>query len=264
MAFVPRSNNLNYEAWMGLPIGLQNAWDAFNKTKQAKAQAINDAMELQLKRQKLASGGAGANDIFDMEAKLRNELFSKAGGYDTYQKLLNNARAAKFAYSNKDDVALLYTYIRALDPNSVVREGEVALAQTSIPWLNDMVRRWTNAVRGAKTAGSDVEGAVARASAAIVSPMVRNQMFNTIADQFKTGTEQYRKQEESILNSARGYAGFGVQPERIWGNPELTHAPKSIDEMMMPVQNGPAQGMTQEEKDRKRLKELEAKAAGRY
>lgn len=68
---------------------------------------------------------------FDMAAKLRTEFNTQSkefrGVADSYQRILDSASNPSAA----GDLALIFNYMKVLDPGSTVREGEFATAQNS-------------------------------------------------------------------------------------------------------------------------------------
>lgn len=262
MNLMPRSTDVNYEAWMGLPVGLQSAWDAFNKTKQAKADAQAAQMELALKRQKLAGGGGDFNAP-NYEAKLREELWSKTGGLESMKKSVESFSGLESAFKAGSDIAILYGFIKSLDPNSVVREGEVALTRLGVPALDDAARRLTNALKTGKTAD-------------LLTPALRKQFYGFAETDLANRARTYQEAESRIGGLASQYSGFGVDPSRVLpGGSYLKQenfTPSLWSKIQAPHQMGagPAFGaqspknLTAEEAERARLKELEDRAAGRY
>jgi len=83
------------------------------------------------------------------------------------------------------DVALLYNFIRGIDPGSVVREGEVALINRSRPWLNQLVSQFNKNIK----------------QRGFLLPEERRAMLTVVQDNlegFTAGREQVAKQFRSI------------------------------------------------------------------
>jgi hypothetical protein len=85
----------------------------------------------------------------------------EAGAIDKIESLVNSGRT----FTNTDDIALLYEYVKLLDPASAVREGEIKLSQSANPTLVNLVNRF-NALFVAKNK--------------IMSPGVRKDLINTV------------------------------------------------------------------------------------
>lgn len=201
----PPTTNTNYGAWMGLPMFLGNAWDAFNKAKQAKASAEQQGIENALKMMKLKREAGGAGGDFNApayESKLRDELWSKAGGLETLKATMNSFRGLESAMGAGSDIAILYNFIKSLDPGSVVREGEVALARLGIPMLDDAARRLQNAMKTGQT--SD-----------LLTPALRNQMRAFAENDLVQRVGTYREAENRIRQMTEQYSPFGVDVNRV-------------------------------------------------
>lgn len=129
------------------------AQEAYNA---AKIKAVPGVLEAQAKAEAEAP-----EKIATQEKKLRDEIQNN--------KVLENAKlqlaavqqirdlASKPKPTNQDDLGLIYSAVRALDPVSAVREGEIKLLQSGIPkfaqlaiWYNSIVGR-PNAVLDAQT-----------------------------------------------------------------------------------------------------------------
>lgn len=120
----------------------KSAQDAYNA---AKIKAVPGVLEAQAKAEAEAP-----EKIATQEKKLRDEIQNN--------KVLENAKlqlaavrqirdlASKPNPTNQDDLGLIYAAVRALDPVSAVREGEIKLLQSGIPkyaqlaiWYNSIV-----------------------------------------------------------------------------------------------------------------------------
>lgn len=76
-----------------------------------------------------AGGGLDPEKRFDFETKLRKEYNDQTKGYQEVREAFNRISAAED--SGPGDIALIYSYMKMLDPGSVVREGEFATAENS-------------------------------------------------------------------------------------------------------------------------------------
>jgi len=77
-------------------------------------------------------GGVG-KEGFDAEAKLRKEFDQSSASYRQALKGFNQVKAAARAENptGADDVALVFGFMKTIDPGSVVREGEFATAENT-------------------------------------------------------------------------------------------------------------------------------------
>jgi hypothetical protein len=105
--------------------------------------------EAKERRRALALGGGGKGSMdspkaaFDAENKLRDEHTKQSGTFVKVRDAMGKVQVAAKDPSAAGDIALIFSYMRILDPDSVVREGEFATAQNaaSIP---DRVRNLYN------------------------------------------------------------------------------------------------------------------------
>lgn len=69
--------------------------------------------------------------IFDHAAKLRNEFTKQSGDFIKVRDAYGRIQASVSDPSGAGDLALIFNYMKVLDPGSTVREGEFANAQNS-------------------------------------------------------------------------------------------------------------------------------------
>tara|TARA_R100001129_G_C5299929_1_gene242273 strand:+ start:244 stop:1350 length:1107 start_codon:yes stop_codon:yes gene_type:complete len=104
------------------------------KNQLAMAQYMNDLQKMQLDMQKTTKDDAKTK--FTQEKNLRDSFIKES---KINQKALEGfnkvARSATAEPSGANDVALVFGFMKTIDPNSVVREGEFAQAQqtTGVP-----------------------------------------------------------------------------------------------------------------------------------
>jgi hypothetical protein len=152
-------------------------------------------------REKPTDPSKAANDAFDQESKLRGE----------YTKLSNDFIQVRDAYgriqeSAAGDLALIFNYMKMLDPGSTVREGEFATAQNSAG-IPDRVRaQYNKAISGERLADTTRTDFVKRAGA--------------LYDRQKKTQEKNRKQYEGL---ARKYK---LDPSRVITDQELDPMPQ--------------------------------------
>ncbi len=80
-----------------------------------------------------AAAGEKSEKVFDQASKLRNEYNKNPVTLETGKRKssLNSLKAAKEQDSAGGDLAFIFSYMKMLDPGSVVREGEFANAQNA-------------------------------------------------------------------------------------------------------------------------------------
>jgi hypothetical protein len=69
---------------------------------------------------------------FDLETKLRGEISPKLKSFDEATRVFNNIRIAGEAGTAQGDIALVTSFMKMLDPGSVVRETEFAIARDTL------------------------------------------------------------------------------------------------------------------------------------
>ena len=70
-------------------------------------------------------------DTFKDEASLRGEFTKASAPYVAIRDAYNRLQAASSGGSGASDIAMVYSYMKMLDPTSVVREGEYATAENA-------------------------------------------------------------------------------------------------------------------------------------
>lgn len=133
----------------------RNTSAAERRLAQAEKQGLITPEEARAKRRELALGGGkpgkgqmdSPKDRFEGENKLRDEWNAQSKNFttvrDAYSKVLAAGERVKTQPSAAADIAMIFAYMRMLDPNSVVREGEFATAQNAVG-IPDRVRNMYN------------------------------------------------------------------------------------------------------------------------
>lgn len=142
---------------------------------QAEKQGLITPEEAREKRRELALGGtkqqkgqlATPKERFDAENSLRDEWNAQTKTFttirDAYGKVLTAAKEQKAGPepTAAADIALVFAYMRMLDPNSVVREGEFATAQNAAG-IPDRIRNMYNRAKSGNLLNSkqraEIEG----------------------------------------------------------------------------------------------------------
>jgi hypothetical protein len=145
---------------------------------------------------------AGGNAITN-ERNLRGEFQRLTQDYREAQNGFRKVQAAAADGSGASDIALIFGFMKTLDPGSTVREGEFATVQNtgSIP---DRVRAaYNQAVSGER-----------------IAPELRQEFATTAARQFETYEQGYQNRVAEYLGMAQEY---GLNPRNVIG----TEAPVS-------------------------------------
>lgn len=136
-------------------------------------------------------------DQFDTESKLRTEYQGQQGYKDfnqqtqAYQRVLDSAQNA----SPAGDLALIFNYMKVLDPGSVVRESEFATAAASGAF------------------GDRIQAAVQQVtSGERLSDTMRKDFVTRAGDLYRGASEIYGGLNERFSTLAQGY---GIDPARV-------------------------------------------------
>jgi len=86
--------------------------------------------------------------IFDKETSLRKELVALSKEFIDIKSAYGRIQASGQEPSAAGDLALIFNYMKMLDPGSTVREGEFANAQNAGGVGDKLISRYNNAMRG--------------------------------------------------------------------------------------------------------------------
>jgi len=160
------------------------------------------------------SGGASQKEVFEFEDKLRKQYVARTGDLPKsrtqYQKLLDSANVPN-AETGAGDVALVFSFMKMLDPGSVVRESEFALAKDTAGLLQRLKNTMVKAEKGefmsptqrremVALAGKYMEAALAeeaRVRGDLMGPvnsygLSAENVFGTIANETPTLDEDFK------------------------------------------------------------------------
>lgn len=122
----------------------------------------------------------------------------------------------------QDDIALIFGYMKMLDPTSVVREGEFATAQNAAGIPDNIKNMWNKALSGNR-----------------LNPQQRNNIRGTARSIYLQQRDSYNQ----VAQEYRGYAkDYGVEPERVART--FHDSPKRNQQQKPPAQGGGGQQVT--------------------
>ena len=185
-------------------------------TPYQREQLKREDVRLELERQRAASAGAlTVGDRFKNENTLRDEYLAQTAPFRTVQDAYSKIKST--SNDGAGDMSLLYSYVKLLDPGSVVRESEFATAAQS------------------GSLGQRVQGAVNQIlSGQRLSPDLR-ESFRKEADKI------YQAQKEGATRIGGKYRdlakSYNLDPSRVvveYAPPEM---PKQ-DSVFLPQQPG--------------------------
>ena len=125
-------------------LALQQEESTFNR-RMREAELGLKRMDLAFKRR---GGFEGVKDRAQTEAGLRKEFSSLSKDYRTARDAYARVQASASDPSAAGDLALVFNYMKVLDPLSVVREGEFATAQNASGVPERVRNVWNRALSG--------------------------------------------------------------------------------------------------------------------
>lgn len=93
---------------------------------------------------------ASPKEKFDAENKLRDEFQKQTKDFVTVRDAFAKVNAAALDPNAASDIALIFAYMKMLDPTSVVREGEFATAQNAGGIPDRVVNMYNRAINGTR------------------------------------------------------------------------------------------------------------------
>jgi len=147
-------------------------------------------------RGKLVLSGLEAASVADVEGegKLRKEFLKQTNEYAGLNDAWGRVEASVSEPSGAGDIALVFGFMKLLDPNSTVREGEAATVRDAGSVPSTVLAMYNKAINGESLA-----------------PQVRRDIRNRAAKLFNKGTAIYKKREGQYRKTAQAYK---FDPER--------------------------------------------------
>lgn len=147
---------------------------------------------------------------FDQEAKLRDDFNANLEVKAYKASLPSLQQALKAPKNGQGDLSVIYAYAKIMDPNSVVREGEMDMVTSSSPWLSSKVQNLRNQVDSSGRLPEETRRSL------------EQEMIRTTAARRKSYETQYK----SYFDNATSY---GLDPNRVVGPKE---GQAFLDEML--------------------------------
>jgi len=129
---------------------------------------------------------------------LRKEFDALPAVKDYRQVITLYQRAANAPNTRAGDLSIVYALGKIFDPGSVVREGELQLAQDAAPWLKKIVGQAQSQIKG--TGG--------------LLPEVRAELLDAMKGQVTSVGEQYAQTRSQYDEYAKNY---GIDPSLVIG-----------------------------------------------
>lgn len=152
--------------------------------------------------------GKAAGVKFDRSVKLRNEFVKLSDEFIKQRDSFSRIKASSEDPSAAGDLALIFNYMKLLDPNSVVRESEFQVAESARAWLSSM----DNAGEGARVPSFVRSGIQKLDSGQRLLPKQRKDFVDRAGRLFKRSE---RQQGSRIKEYTRLAKRAGVSPEDV-------------------------------------------------
>lgn len=131
----------------------------------------------------------------DSAQKLRKEFTQLSGDYRMIQDGISRVEAGAAQDSGAGDIALVYGYMKILDPGSVVREGEFATAETAGGVAQQYINLYNKLLQGQR-----------------MTPEVRNQFIASA----KSLAERKKSEFDAHAQRFSGFAQqYGINPDEV-------------------------------------------------
>lgn len=153
-----------------------------------------DAARAQAEANQIAAGIIPADKRPEAEGKFRKEYSDQTKGYQEVKSAFGRIKASE--ESAAGDLALIFNYMKMLDPGSVVREGEFATAQNAAGVPERVVNIYNNLMKGER-----------------LNPGQRKMFTGQAEKLYKTAAEQEKTVRTGIERIAKGY---GLKTENIF------------------------------------------------
>lgn len=186
----------------GLPNALAGAALDKKQTDPIKGISMGDRLVNPVTGQVMADFSGAKKPDFKTEQDLRKEFENNAKPYLDQRRAYERILAAKDDAAG--DLALIFSYMKMLDPGSAVRETEFANAQNAAG-VPDQIRNLYNRIRSGERLNSDQRA------------MFKQQAF----DIFETQETEYTSRADQMRGIAESH---GITPERVI--PKLGPAPR--------------------------------------
>mgnify|MGYP003641757255 CR=1 FL=1 len=180
----------DFEYWQALPPG-SDASNAFGQQK-GFITSEKDSLSITKLQKEIQSlennGGLSATDKMDMEGKLRSEVLARGKEFEKVDDAYSRIKASAVNPSPAGDLALIFNYMKVLDPGSTVREGEFANAQNAGGIDEKTVGLYNNIVNGKRLSESQRQDFVDRGGRLYEASQTKN---NSLQVRYKGLSERY-------------------------------------------------------------------------
>ena len=169
-------------------------------------------------------GDTVTEETYDREKDLRTMIKPRREEYDAALNGYNKVRAAAADETGASDIALIFGYMKTLDPRSQVTDGEVATVQNAASIPARIRNLYNNALKGENLE----EGQ-------------RRELTQAAAIQFNVQRQQYAEYQNWVRENLLAPYGDGIEENRVLrGLGEFIAPPNLSDEDVASIQFTPA------------------------
>jgi hypothetical protein len=171
---------------------------ALASTKKLGVEIAQAALQLEALK---ATGGVDPEKKFAQEEKIRKEWQGRSKVYNELQGTYSNIESSSTANTGAGDIALITSFMKMLDPGSVVRETEFATARDTAGLFTQLENRLQKAKDGQ-----------------LLKPEQRKQYVD-LAKQYLSAAQKKAEQEKKDLNIV--VRNYRLNPQNVFGETGL-------------------------------------------
>jgi hypothetical protein len=164
------------------------------ETRKAGTEAKKAALELEAFKK---TGGIDPDKVFGYEEKIRKEYQTRTGKYRELDGTFSNIKTSAASANGPGDIALITSFMKMLDPGSVVRETEFAT--------------------GRDTAGlyANLQNQLQKAQNGQFLNKTQRQQYVTLSQQYLDASKKRANEEKESLGKV--VKNYGLNPENVFG-----------------------------------------------
>ncbi len=176
------------------------------KTEKVKVETEKLRQDMEM----LGSASVSAEDKIKIEANLRQEVFSRAKDFETVDDAWRRVQVSGKDPSAAGDLALIFNYMKMLDPGSTVREGEFATAAASAGLPERLVGLIKKAESGERLTAAQRKDFMGRAEKLYGAAQGKHDELTT---KYNTLAEQYGVDPANVILESASEEAINQLPE---------------------------------------------------
>lgn len=205
---------------------------AIERERAAASTAADRAFQKELKE--LEFGFKKGDNKFDKEDKLRKEFEGGAKDFIKVRDAFGRIQASASDPSAAGDLALIFNFMKVLDPGSTVREGEAATAASAAGIDQRLRAQYNKVIKGTRLGDTQRSDFVNRAQKLYASQL---EQYQSHEDYYRGLAEQYNLDPENVvygMGESITFENFGTSDGNGAGGAagntiDLTIVPDSVD-----------------------------------